>query len=171
MSQNLFQTFSRPFVLIGLPKSGKTTLGKFVSSRYKWNFADLDAVLEKKHSISVRGLFRKFHEPFFRREELLEFETLLQKGVDLVSVGGGAPLKKDPSRYTMVWIKPPLAVLKKRLDLQAPYLQGVDLDQWIDQREKTYADKAQIEVELTGEDIEVDTQRLWQAIHSDAISL
>ncbi|MFZ4673866.1 MAG: shikimate kinase [Chlamydiia bacterium] len=141
-------------------------MGRFLSSLYKWNFTDLDAVLEKKHSMPVRGIFQKFQEPFFRMEELLEFEKLLEKGVDLVAVGGGAPLKKDPLRYTMVWIKPPLSVLKKRLDLQAPYLQGVDLDEWIYQREKTYADKAQIELELSGEDIEVDTLRLWQAIHS-----
>lgn len=121
--------------------------------------------------MSVRDLFQKYQEPYFRQQELEEFDRLLKTGYDLIAVGGGAPLKKNPDSYTLVWLRPPVWVVRKRLDLSAPYLKGKDLDSWIYQREKTYADKAQIEVELSGEDLEVDTARLWEVIHLATISV
>ena len=117
-----------------------------------------------------RELFQKYQEPFFRKEELSQFEELLLDGYELISVGGGAHIQKDLRRYKLVWLKLPINIIQARIDPEAPYLKGVCFEDWMYQRQKNYADKAQIEVELTGVDLYADANRLWQAILLAGIS-
>ena len=144
---------------------------KLLSDQKNLNFADLDHYLETKYQTKVRSLFNEYGESVFRKKELEAFQELLLQNPHLISLGGGAPIKKNPPCYTTIWIRIPKEVLKARIDFTAPYLRGVDFEIWLTEREKGYASNAQITVELTGIDRKMDTDTLWEAMQSAGCTL
>jgi len=78
--------------LIGLPGSGKTTLGKQLAKNLKVNFIDLDLSIEKLEGKSVQEIFAEKKENYFRE---LESKTLKDfcsnKDEFVLATGGGAP--------------------------------------------------------------------------------
>jgi shikimate kinase len=79
--------------------AGKTTVGRALAKRLRWNFLDLDDVIEQRESKSVAEIFASSGEPAFRRMESEALEALLQDrqgGSDLVlALGGGAFVQKQ----------------------------------------------------------------------------
>ena len=75
--------------------SGKTTLGKELSSALGCNFLDMDALLEKVLEMSIGECFDVHGEEFFRfaEHELLSAIVLREDAV--VSTGGGTPCYHD----------------------------------------------------------------------------
>jgi shikimate kinase len=83
----------KKYFLIGLPGSGKSTLGKQLANHLKIPFVDLDAEIEKSVGLSVREIFKKYGENFFRKQEA----EVLTKWVEgehefVMATGGGAPV-------------------------------------------------------------------------------
>lgn len=80
--------------LIGLPASGKTTLGEAIRARLAVSFTDLDAAIEKCEGCSVSEIFSRFGEKRFREIEseiLREITHLHKKGGGIIACGGGTP--------------------------------------------------------------------------------
>jgi shikimate kinase len=78
--------------LVGLPGSGKTTLGTALASALGMPFVDLDAEIEKQEGESVPTIFSTQGEDHFRRLEsrvLREWAGSSQRFV--MGTGGGAP--------------------------------------------------------------------------------
>jgi shikimate kinase len=78
--------------LIGLPGSGKTTLGKSLAEKLKLSFLDLDTEVEKSEGRPVKGIFETNGENYFREVEsnlLGEFCSAAKNFV--MSTGGGTP--------------------------------------------------------------------------------
>ena len=78
--------------LVGLPGSGKTTLGTALASALGMPFVDLDAEIEKQEGESVPIIFSAQGEDHFRRVEsrvLREWAGSSQSFV--MGTGGGAP--------------------------------------------------------------------------------
>ena len=55
--------------LVGLPASGKTTIGRWLSQKMNWAFLDLDKCITEEFQISVRDFFDQFGESAFREKE------------------------------------------------------------------------------------------------------
>ena len=55
--------------LLGLPGSGKTTLGKELAQGLALPFIDLDLEIEKGEKASIKEIFRSKNEDYFRRAE------------------------------------------------------------------------------------------------------
>jgi shikimate kinase len=89
----------RCVVLIGFMGAGKTTVGRALARRLRWNFLDLDDVIEQREHKSVAEIFASSGEPAFRRMESAALTALLQDrqaGSDLVlALGGGAFVQKQ----------------------------------------------------------------------------
>jgi shikimate kinase len=80
------------FFLIGMPGSGKTTLGRQLAEALSLPFIDLDHEIEKKEGIQVKEIFAARGEDYFRQ---VESDTLkffaLSSGDFVLATGGGAP--------------------------------------------------------------------------------
>ena len=80
--------------LVGLPGSGKSTLGRQLARRLRKRFVDADAELEQRLGVSIPTIFEIEGESGFRdREETTLAELTLLEGV-VLSTGGGAVLRQ-----------------------------------------------------------------------------
>jgi len=68
-------------VLLGMMAVGKTTLGKIVAKKQKLEFIDIDTCIEQKNSMTIREIFEKKGEKFFRMEEEKEILKSLKKKI------------------------------------------------------------------------------------------
>jgi len=83
---------SKPLFLIGLPGSGKTTIGLQLSQQIGVPFTDLDDVIVKAVGQSIASMFEEKGEDFFRQLEAKCLDHVLKKQtIAIVSVGGGTP--------------------------------------------------------------------------------
>ena len=72
----------KPLFLVGYMGCGKSTLGRRLARRLGAEFADTDALIERREGASVADVFRYEGEERFREaeREVLE-QTLVYKGV------------------------------------------------------------------------------------------
>jgi shikimate kinase len=78
--------------LIGLPGSGKTTLGKQAARQLSIPFVDLDAAIEKLEQRTIAEVFKQSGENYFRQIESDLLKKWAASFTDfLMATGGGAP--------------------------------------------------------------------------------
>lgn len=81
-------------VLIGMPGSGKTTVGKALSEKFEKVFVDTDDLIKEKYG-DISGIFRNYGEDYFRDiEEEIVKKAAYESGC-VIATGGGAILRKD----------------------------------------------------------------------------
>ena len=78
--------------LIGLPGSGKSTIGRQLAARLNLAFHDSDSVIERQLGCSIREFFEREGEAAFRDIEHAVMEELTQKSDCVISTGGGVIL-------------------------------------------------------------------------------
>jgi len=83
-------------VLTGMPASGKSSIGKFLSKELEREFVDTDTLIEEKTGMTIPEIFKKYGEDFFRdtESEVIE-ETARNKRGAVISTGGGAVLREE----------------------------------------------------------------------------
>lgn len=81
--------------LIGLPGSGKTTVGRQLSRRLRVPFLDSDTVIEQQLGCSIREFFEREGENRFRDIESSVIDDLTQLPEGVLSTGGGAVLRPE----------------------------------------------------------------------------
>lgn len=78
--------------LIGMPGSGKTTLGREVAAHLLMEFVDLDEEIEAREQKSIPEIFSQHGEPYFRQvESALLHEWAASAKSFVMATGGGAP--------------------------------------------------------------------------------
>jgi len=70
--------------------SGKSTVGPLLAAKLNWSFIDLDKEIEKLRGESIREIFEKRGELFFRRLETEALTRLRGCAQCVVALGGGA---------------------------------------------------------------------------------
>ena len=84
----------RNIVLIGMPGSGKTTLGKILSEKLCKAFVDTDEIIKEKYG-DISEIFSQKGEIFFREKESEVIKEIsIQNGL-VIATGGGAILRKE----------------------------------------------------------------------------
>src|SRR6185503_20434689 len=87
--------------LLGLPGSGKTTLGKELSNALRLPFVDLDSEIERLEGKKISEIFAANGEEYFRNLESSELrKRCTSKGEFVMATGGGTPCFFD----NMEWI-------------------------------------------------------------------
>ena len=99
--------------LTGMMGVGKTTIGKRLAKKLKYNFIDIDKIIEKKEGRSINSIFKNHGEDYFRKIEKDVTLAQLQKINSVISLGGGAFLNNSIRKYTKqysisFWLDVPL---------------------------------------------------------------
>ena len=104
--------------LIGMMGSGKSSVGKLLANKLQFSNIDIDKEIEKDEKLSIKEIFEKKGENYFRK---IESKYLLRKrNSAVVSCGGGIVLNKKnreflkTSGYT-IYLKSSIPTLEKRL--------------------------------------------------------
>ena len=79
--------------LIGMPGSGKSTIGKQLSKKLKYAFFDIDEEIEKQEKIKIKDIFSIKGEDYFRTVETAIFNEIINKRRIVISTGGGLIIK------------------------------------------------------------------------------
>lgn len=118
--------------LIGLPGSGKSTVGRQLARRLQLPFTDSDQVIEQRIGCPIREFFEREGEERFRDIEAQVLDELTQSP-GVLSTGGGAVLRQANREHLhrrgkVVYLKSTPDELMRRLrhDTQRPLLQVED---------------------------------------------
>lgn len=122
--------------LIGLPGSGKSTIGAAVASHLALEFVDLDKEIETREGMPIPEIFSSKGEAYFRRVEselLLQWATLSRSFI--MSTGGGTPcfhngIQVINDHGLSIFLDEDIDVIISRLEnnKQRPLLNSVDAE-------------------------------------------
>ena len=125
--------------LIGMPSSGKTTLGKLLAKQLGRTFVDLDDAIVKADGRSIPDIFAAGGEDAFRARETAALAELGKRSGAVLATGGGCVCREENypllhQNGTIFWLQRDLALLPKdgrpisqRSDLAALYAQRAPL--------------------------------------------
>ncbi|AGA76437.1 shikimate kinase [Echinicola vietnamensis] len=161
---------SAKIVLVGMPGSGKSTLGKTLAGQLGFDFYDLDEEIVKEEGRSIPAIFMENGEGYFRRTETRVIEKLLQiDSAFVLSTGGGAPCFNDNmtlinrhgiSVFLNVSIEQLLLRLTKNEADKRPMFQGLDTGEIRLKLQDLLADREvyyeQSKIMLSGDDISTE---------------
>lgn len=82
-------------VLIGMPSSGKSTVGKELAKRLGRDFYDTDELIEKKMGMSIPKIITSMGEEEFRKIERDVVCALSKETGIVIATGGGVVLKEE----------------------------------------------------------------------------
>ena len=110
----------RSIVLVGMPGSGKTSVGRRLAQRLELSFVDADTEIEKAADMPIADIFAKHGEPYFRAGEAKVIARILEGGPRIVATGGGAFMNPDTrakirAQGISVWLKADCEVLLRRI--------------------------------------------------------
>lgn len=119
--------------LVGLPGSGKSTVGRQLARRLQQSFHDCDSVIEQRLGCTIREFFEREGEARFRDIELQVLAELLAQQGGVLSTGGGAVLRPENrellhAKARVFYLRSTPEELMRRLrhDTQRPLLQVAD---------------------------------------------
>jgi shikimate kinase len=145
--------------LVGMPGSGKSTVGPELAERLGVPFVELDAEIERAAGTTVRGIFEAEGEAGFREREAAALTDATTRDPSVVSCGGGVVLE-PANRVTLratgevVFLSVPLEVLRERVRPAAerPLIRAEgDLERLYREREALYREFAGHVVDASGE--------------------
>lgn len=88
----------RHLILVGLPGSGKTTVGHLLAQRLGLPFADCDALVEKLAGMTIPQIFAQQGEAQFRRLEHQALFELCGDERQVIATGGGTVVGEKNQR-------------------------------------------------------------------------
>jgi len=142
---------ARSIVLVGMPGSGKSSIGRRLAQYLGIEFVDADQEIEAAAGMSIADIFAKHGEPYFRAGEARVIARLLDKSPQVVATGGGAFVNLDTralvrARALSVWLKADVDLLLRRVKRKndRPLLRVADpetaLKRLLAEREAIYAE-------------------------------
>jgi len=85
--------------LIGMPSSGKSTLGRQLAKSLGYEFIDLDARIELAEGKKISEIFALNGEEYFRKVENQQLKKVQKDTRSIVATGGGVPCFLDGLAY------------------------------------------------------------------------
>lgn len=143
---------------VGLPGSGKSTIGRLLAKRLNVRFFDSDAVIERRIDCSIREFFEREGEQAFRDLEQDVINELTQNNGCILSTGGGVVVRQANrdmlhQRCQVIYLHSSPEEIFRRLrhDQSRPLLQVADrlalLKKLYDLRDPIYREAAHFVVE------------------------
>jgi len=98
LMESIFRTMESKkgnIVLVGMPGSGKSSVGQALSERLNIPFIDTDALIVKKAGMEITDIFAEYGETYFRDLESRVIADLAADTGVIISTGGGAVLRDE----------------------------------------------------------------------------
>ncbi len=129
--------------LIGMPGSGKTTLGKKLAAKTKRTFVDLDDEFKKEYNITPAEVITQKGEDTFRTMETALAKKILPQSGLVIATGGGIVTRKENWFYLransrVVYIERPLDFLLKQDTSNRPLSQNNKIEELFKERVPLY---------------------------------
>jgi shikimate kinase len=161
---------ARSIVLVGMPGSGKTSIGRRLAQYLGVEFVDADQEIEAAAGMSIPDIFSQHGEPYFRAGEARVIARLLDKGPQVIATGGGAFASPDTralvrARALSIWLKADVDLLLRRVKRKndRPLLRVADpeavLKRLLAEREAVYA-----EADITVTSLDVPHEAVVEAL-------
>ena len=97
-AENLYRSFKADklnITLVGMPGSGKSTVGKLLAERLGRKFVDTDEIIEAENGMSCSELIEKYGEAEFRRRETEAVKKAGAMTNAVIATGGGVVTIKE----------------------------------------------------------------------------
>ena len=159
-------------VLIGLPGSGKTTVGRRIAATLGRPFLDFDEEIERREGCSVAEIFARRGEAYFRGLERRLTEEISSVGAGMVLAPGGGwitipgavELLRPPSAVIYLAARPEtvfrrMGVVRDRRPLLATADPLATLTRLLSQRGALYAAVADLVIHTEGLDLQEVTSQ------------
>ena len=115
----MMKDFNYKICLIGMPGSGKTTLGKEIARIFDYEFIDMDSLIKKETGLKISQIFSNKGEEYFRSIETSILEKIILNDKKLIiSTGGGIVLKNQKilKKTYNIYLECNINTLVKRLN-------------------------------------------------------
>jgi len=115
----MMKDFNYKICLIGMPGSGKTTLGKEIARVFDYEFIDMDSLIKKETGLKISQIFSNKGEEYFRSIETSILEKIILNDKKLIiSTGGGIVLKNQKilKKTYNIYLECNINTLVKRLN-------------------------------------------------------
>ena len=111
---------ARSIVLVGMPGSGKSAVGRRLAARLELPFVDADEEIERAAGKPITDIFKDHGEAYFRDGERKVIARLLRSGPQVLATGGGAFMVAETQENVRkfgisVWLKAELPLLLRRV--------------------------------------------------------
>ena len=139
--------------LVGMMGTGKSKFGRLVANNLNFNFYDIDSLIEKRFKTTIKLIFQKYGELFFREVEKETIKNLIFKinknnEKVIISLGGGGFDNSETRKLLLnntfvIWLNTPLNILVQRVGdgSKRPMIKGNTRDaieKLLKKREKFY---------------------------------
>src|ERR1035438_10250853 len=88
--------------LIGFMGTGKTSVGRLVAEQLRFEYLDMDEMIQAQTGRSINDIFKTDGEPAFRALEQMVVEELASRAKTVIATGGGLPV--NPKNLTSLGI-------------------------------------------------------------------
>lgn len=158
------QAKTENIVLIGMPGSGKSTVGKALARLLCKDFADTDELIVQKEGRSIPDIFSQKGEAYFRDAEARVIQEISKAASTVIATGGGCVTVEEnlpvlKQNGTVIWLK------RDILDLATdgrPISQSVDLNDLYAKRAPIYQRFCDFSVlnDASAEEVAIRIQKL-----------
>lgn len=166
--------FLKSLVLVGMPGSGKTSVGAALARLAGLPFVDVDSLIEQQQGRSIPEIFAAEGEAAFRAIEAEAVASLLEGPPQVIATGGGAFIQPGnhaliQGRAVSIWLHTDLETLFARTSRRTnrPLLQGDDprarLAALLETRGRVYA-TAHLAVDVDDRPVEETAANVFKAV-------
>lgn len=156
-------------VLIGMPGSGKTTIGKMLAQKLNLKFIDMDSEIERSTNKTINDIFEDVGEAGFREIESETIEKISNQDNSVISLGGGAILREINTLNVkkngkVIFINRPVEAIVNDVEIEKrPLLKDGPDKVYIlyNQRIELYKEYAGLEI-LNNTTIEDVVNKIWR---------
>ena len=137
--------------------AGKTSVGKELANRHNLKFIETDEYIEKKQNMTIKEIFEKYGEDYFRDLENEVTREISNSENCVVSTGGGLMTYKRNSDLLIdnivIFLDASFEMICKRLenDTTRPLFQNIEnAKKLYDKRKSIYKDVSNLTIDADG---------------------
>ena len=167
------ESLHKNLILLGMPGSGKSTLGKLLAEKLGWHLVDTDLLMEANHDRPLQDIFDRLgYEGFCVEEE----QTLIQLDGEqqIISTGGSAVYSESAMSHLgslgpRIFLNLPLEdVLSRVTNFEKRGVvcrPGQDLTELFKERHPLYLQHADHVIETGGMSVEEQVHKLQELLN------